>query len=323
MKTSIAIAGYGNLGKAVITNLKNFPDLELAAIISRRPDSIPQDIKDDYPVYNYKDAKFVKADVVIMCGGSATDLPVQSPEMAQYFNVVDSYDTHAKISEHFKSVDAAAKMGGKTAIISAGWDPGLFSLMRVLFNAVLPDGKDYTFWGKGVSQGHSDAIRRIEGVEKAIQYTVPKDEALKKVKSGLNPDLLVKEKHLRECFVVAQESDRQRIEFEIKSMPNYFEPYDTIVHFIPEAEFDANHTALPHGGQVLRSGHTDTLTKHLIEFSIKLDSNPEFTSSILLCYARAAARLNKEGKTGALTVLDVPFSYLSDKTADDLMKNYI
>lgn len=320
MKTSIAIAGYGNLGKAVIENLKNFPDLELTAILSRRPESVKEE---DFSVYDYKDAKFIKTDVMIMCGGSAADLPVQSPEMVQYFNIVDSYDTHAKISGHFKNVDAAAKNGGKTAVISAGWDPGLFSMMRVLFNSVLPSGKDYTFWGKGVSQGHSDALRKIAGVKKAIQYTIPKSGALEAVKSGLNPILSVKDKHIRECYVVTDEKDRGRIETQIKIMPDYFAGYDTVVHFISDEEFESNHTALPHGGIVVRSGNTDSVTKHLIEFSIKLDSNPHFTSSILLSYARAAARLNREGKSGAFTVLDIPLSYLSDKTAEELMKNYI
>lgn len=322
MKTSVAIAGYGNLGKAVLANLKHFPDLELVGIISRRPKSIELDGDDEYPVYDYADAKLVKADVVIMCGGSALDLPVQSPEMAKYFNIVDSFDTHAKISEHFKNVDASAKASGKVAAISIGWDPGLFSLMRVLFGSVLPSGKDYTFWGKGVSQGHSDAIRKIDGVKKAIQYTIPKEDAIKYVESGMNPQLSVKQKHLRECFVVAEEKDKARIEKEIVTMPNYFAPYETVVHFISDEEFLAKHTALPHGGRVIRSGETDRI-KQFAEFKIKLDSNPHFTASVLMAYARAVARLNREGKSGALTALDIPFSYLSDRTAEDLMQNLI
>ncbi len=318
MSSKIAIAGYGNLGKAIVANLKNFPDLELCAILSRRPGSIDS----SFPVYDYNDAQKLKGkvDVMLMCGGSATDLPVQSPQMAQLFNIVDSFDTHAKIPQHFDAVDSAAKKGGNLAVISAGWDPGLFSLMRTLFCAVLPAGQDYTFWGKGVSQGHSDALRRISGVEKAIQYTVPKEDALKAVKSGKNPVLTTREKHLRECFVVAPQIERARIESEIKAMPNYFADYDTVVHFISAKEFDEKHTALPHGGFVFRSGSTDEVTRHLIEFSIKLDSNPHFTASILLAYARAAAAMAKEGKKGAFTVLDIPFSYLTGLDKESLMK---
>lgn len=319
-KISLAVAGYGNLGKAVITNLKNFPDFEFSGIFSRRK------IEADYPVYAYEDAGRLKGkiDVVILAGGSAKDLPVQTPEMAAYFNVVDSFDTHAKIPEHYKKVEAAAIKSGTLAAISVGWDPGLFSLNRLLFDSVLPKGKEYTLWGRGVSQGHSDAIRRIEGVKKAVQYTVPKTGALQKIRGEEIPALSVKEKHLRECFVVAESgADQSRIEKDIVSMPDYFAPYDTTVHFISEEEFDLNHQRLPHGGFVLRKGATSAQERHLLEFSIKLDSNPEFTSSVLLAYARAVVRLRREGKTGCVTVFDIPYSYLSEHNSEVLLKKFL
>ena len=265
-------------------------------------------------------------DVLILCGGSATDLPVQTPEYAKYFTVVDSFDNHSKIPEHFANVDASAKAAGNVAVISAGWDPGMFSLNRVYANAVLPNGKDYTFWGKGVSQGHSDAIRRIEGVKDAKQYTIPVDAALEAVRSGNNPELTTREKHIRECFVVAEDSaDKAKIEETIKNMPNYFADYDTIVHFISEEELKENHSGIPHGGFVLRSGVTgmDKEHKHLIEYSLKLDSNPEFTASVIVAYARAAYRMNQEGMTGCKTVFDVPPAYLSLLSGAELRKNLL
>ena len=265
-------------------------------------------------------------DVMILCGGSATDLPEQTPAMAKLFNVVDSFDTHAKIPTHFANVDAAAREGGRVAAISVGWDPGLFSIARMYSGAILPDGKDYTFWGRGVSQGHSDAIRRIEGVLDAKQYTVPVETALDAVRSGSNPDLTTREKHTRECYVVAKEgADLARIEQEIKTMPNYFADYDTTVHFITKEELDRDHAGIPHGGKVIRCGRTgaELQNSHIIEYSLKLDSNPEFTSSVLVAYARAVARLNQEGVTGCKTVLDIPPVYLSPKSAEELRKELL
>ena len=265
-------------------------------------------------------------DVMILCGGSATDLPEQTPEFAKLFHVVDSFDTHAKIPEHYAAVDAAAKEGGKVAVISAGWDPGMFSLNRVYANAVLPDGRDYTFWGKGVSQGHSDAIRRIAGVKDARQYTIPVDSALEAIRSGETPELTTREKHTRECFVVAEEgADLAKIENEIKTMPNYFADYDTTVHFITEEEMKRDHSRLPHGGFVIRSGRTgwDLENKHVIEYSLKLDSNPEFTSSVIAACARAAYRMAKEGQTGCRTILDIPPAYLSAKSGEELRKELL
>jgi diaminopimelate dehydrogenase len=267
-----------------------------------------------------------KIDVMILCGGSATDLPIQTPEMAKHFNVIDSFDTHARIPEHFSNVDASAKESGKVAIISVGWDPGMFSLMRAYGLAVLPDGKDYTFWGKGVSQGHSDAIRRVEGVLDGKQYTIPVETALNAVRSGTNPDLTVREKHVRECFVVAKEgADKARIEKEIKEMKNYFADYDTTVHFITKEELDRDHSGIPHGGFVIRSGKTglDHENNHIIEYSLKLDSNPEFTSSVLVAYARAAVRLNYEGVSGCKTVLDIAPSYLTMVSREELYKTLL
>ncbi len=322
MKIRVGILGYGNLGRGVESAVLKSSDMELKALFTRRP---PETIKtrSGVPVYSVdKILEFTeRMDVLILCGGSANDLPCQTPEMAQYFNVVDSFDTHAKIPEHFANVDAACKEGGKIAVISCGWDPGMFSLNRLLAEAILPDGNSYTFWGKGVSQGHSDAIRRIDGVADARQYTIPVESALERVRKGENPELTTREKHTRECFVVAKDgADLARIESEIVNMPNYFSDYDTTVHFISQAELDRDHKGIPHGGKVLRSGITgfDGENKHVIEYSLKLDSNPEFTSSVLVAYARAAHRLNCEGVVGCKTVLDIPPVYLHQKSAKEL-----
>ena len=322
MKIRIAIAGYGNLGRGVECAVKQNSDMELYGIFSRRN---PESVKTltDAKVYSMDDILSHKEniDVLIICGGSATDLPVQTPELAKKFNVIDSFDTHAKIPEHFANVDKTAKEAGKIAMISIGWDPGMFSLNRLYAEAVLPDGKDYTFWGKGVSQGHSDAIRRIEGVKDARQYTIPVEEALEAVRSGKNPELSTREKHTRECFVVAEEgADKTRIENEIKTMPNYFADYDTTVNFISEEEMKKNHSGIPHGGFVIRCGKTglNGENTHIIEYSLKLDSNPEFTSSVLVAYARAAYRMNKEGMSGCKTVFDVAPAYLSSKSEEEL-----
>lgn len=322
-KYSVGILGYGNLGRGVECAIKQNPDMELLAVFTRRD---PKDVKiltgsaKVCPVGEIGDWQG-KIDVLILCGGSATDLPKQSPKMASMFNIVDSFDTHAKIPEHFANVDAAAKKGGKTAIISIGWDPGMFSLNRMYANAILPEGKDYTFWGKGVSQGHSDAIRRIEGVKNAKQYTIPVEEALEAVRSGKNPELTTRQKHIRECFVVLHEgADAKKVEEEIKTMPNYFADYDTIVHFISEEELERDHSGIPHGGFVLRSGQTgwNKENRHLIEYSLKLDSNPEFTSCVLAAYARAACRLAAEGQSGCKTAFDVAPAYLSAKSGEEL-----
>lgn len=321
----IGILGYGNLGRGVECAVRQNPDTELAAVFTRRDPACVKILTEGVPVYPTDRAADMKdaIDVLILCGGSATDLPVQTPEFAQYFNVVDSFDTHAKIPEHFKKVNEAALKGGKTAVISVGWDPGMFSLNRMYAGALLPDGCDYTFWGKGVSQGHSDAIRRIEGVKDARQYTVPVPEALAAVRAGETPELTTREKHTRECFVVAKEgADLGRIENEIKTMPNYFADYDTTVHFISEEELRENHSGIPHGGVVIRSGKTGSALEnsHVIEYSLKLDSNPEFTASVLLAYARAAYRLNREGQAGCKTVFDIPPAYLSAKSGEELRR---
>ena len=320
MTTNVAILGYGNLGRGVEKAILKNQDMNLVAIFTRRN---PQDLKvntnaavvsiDD--IEDWKD----KVDVLIICGGSATDLPIQTPKYAKLFNVIDSFDTHAKIPQHFDNVDLSAKSSNKTAIISVGWDPGMFSLNRLYANAILPDGKDYTFWGKGVSQGHSDAIRRIDGVVDAKQYTIPVEEALETVRMGKNPELSTREKHKRECYVVVEDgADKEKIEQEIVTMPNYFADYDTTVHFISQEELNKNHSGIPHGGFVLRSGETSDNTKCLIEYSLKLDSNPEFTSSVLVAYARAAHRLSKEGQYGCKTVFDIAPAYLSAKSGDEL-----
>lgn len=312
----IGILGYGNLGKGVECAVKQNEDMKLTAVFTRRAPESLKILTEGVPVYPAAEAAkhADEVDVLILCGGSATDLPVQTPEMAKYFNVIDSFDTHARIPEHFAAVDAAAKENGKIGIISCGWDPGMFSLNRVYASAVLPAGKDYTFWGKGVSQGHSDAVRRIEGVVDARQYTIPVDDALEQVRSGSNPELTTRQKHTRECFVVAEEgADLTRIENEIKTMPNYFADYDTTVHFISMEEMKRDHSGIPHGGFVIRSGKTgwDEEYNNVIEYSLKLDSNPAFTSSVIAAYARAAYRMAKEGMSGCKTVLDIAPAYLS------------
>jgi len=319
----IGIVGYGNLGRGVECAVKENADMELVAVFTRRNPATVQINTPNVPVVHVDDAAAWqgKIDVMILCGGSATDLPTQTPAFAKMFNVIDSFDTHAKIPQHFNAVDAAAKAAGKVAVISVGWDPGLFSLARAYANAILPDGNDYTFWGKGVSQGHSDAIRRIKGVKNAKQYTVPIDSALAAVRSGQNPALTTRQKHLRECFVVLEEgANPAEVETAIKTMPNYFADYDTVVHFISEEELLTNHAGLAHGGFVIRSGKTgfDKEHNHIIEFNLKLDSNPEFTTSVLVAYARAAYRLNKEGVSGCKTVFDIAPAYLSAKSGEEL-----
>ena len=324
----IGILGYGNLGKGVESAIKQNPDMELAAVFTRRN---PQDLvirTQQVPVLSADELAGMqdKIDVLILCGGSATDLPVQTPAYAGDYNVVDSFDTHAKIPEHFAKVQEAAASGKKTAIISVGWDPGMFSLNRLYGNVILPEGKDYTFWGKGVSQGHSDAIRRVEGVKDGKQYTIPVEAALEAVRSGSNPELTTRQKHTRECFVVPKEgADLKKIEAEIKNMPNYFADYDTTVHFITQEELQKNHSSIPHGGFVLRTGVTgvDKENKHLIEYRLKLDSNPEFTASVLVAYARAAYRMNQEGLYGCKTVFDVAPAYLSPLSGEELRKNLL
>ena len=327
-KIRIGILGYGNLGKGVELAIRQNPDMELAAFFTRRAPEALKTQSPDVPVYNVKDAISKKddIDVMILCGGSATDLPVQSPEYAKYFNIVDSFDTHAKIPEHFANVDASAKEGGHVAFISVGWDPGMFSLQRLIGNCILPNGKDYTFWGKGVSQGHSDAIRRIAGVKDARQYTIPVESALEAVRSGSEPELTTRQKHTRECFVVAEEgADLKKIEEEIVTMPNYFADYDTTVHFISEEELLRDHAGIPHGGFVIRTGKTgwNNENSHVIEYSLKLDSNPEFTSSVLAAYARAAYRLRKEGQTGCKTVFDIAPAYLAAEDGAYLRKHML
>ena len=323
MSIRVGIMGYGNLGRGVECALKQSKDMELVAVFTRRnPENVSilhENVKVCHvdEVINMKD----EIDVLVICGGSATDLPKQTKEYAKYFNVVDSFDTHARIPEHFTAVDASAQESGKIAMISVGWDPGMFSLNRLYANAILPNGSDYTFWGKGVSQGHSDAIRRVEGVANGKQYTVPVEEALQKVRAGENPELTTREKHTRECFVVAEDgADKERIAEEIKNMPNYFADYDTTVTFITEEELLANHSGIPHGGFVIRSGKTGWNQEHnnIIEYSLKLDSNPEFTASVLVAYARAAYRMNQEGMKGCKTVFDVAPAYLSPVSGEEL-----
>lgn len=323
MAIKIGILGYGNLGRGVECAIKQNPDMELAAVFTRRDPGQVTILTKTAAVCHVSEAAAWKdkIDVMILCGGSATDLPTQTPEYAKLFNVVDSFDTHAKIPQHFAAVDAAAKEAGKVGIISVGWDPGMFSLNRMVASAILPSGKDYTFWGKGVSQGHSDAIRRIEGVKDAKQYTIPVESALEAVREGKNPELSTREKHTRECFVVLEEgADAAKVEQEIKTMPNYFADYDTTVHFISEEELKKGHSGIPHGGFVLRSGKTgwEEENSHLIEYRLKLDSNPEFTSCVIAAYARAAYRLHQEGQTGAKTVFDIPPAYLSAMSGEEL-----
>lgn len=328
MTIKIGILGYGNLGKGVECAVKHNPDMELAAVFTRRDKESLNILTPGVKVCSVQEAESMKdeIDVMILCGGSATDLPVQTPQFAKCFNVVDSFDTHARIPEHFEAVDAAAKEGGHVGIISVGWDPGMFSLNRLYGNAVLPEGSDYTFWGRGVSQGHSDAIRRVEGVKDARQYTVPVEAALKAVRDGENPELTTRQKHTRECFVVAEEgADLKRIEEEIVTMPNYFADYDTTVRFISEEELMRDHKGIPHGGFVIRTGKTgwENEHSHVIEHSLKLDSNPEFTASVIVAYARAAYRLSKEGAAGCKTVFDIAPAYLSPLSGEELRKHLL
>ena len=328
MNIRIGIVGYGNLGRGIECAVAQQPDMELTAIFTRRPPHTVTTVNGNVPVYAMDDLTQFEGriDVLILCGGSATDLPVQTPALARSFHVVDSFDTHARIPEHFEAVNAAAVQSGHTALISCGWDPGMFSLNRLLAGAILPDGRDYTFWGKGVSQGHSDAIRRIEGVVDAKQYTIPKEEALAAVRSGQNPDLTTRDKHLRECFVVAaNDADTAAIEQQIKTMPNYFADYDTVVHFITKEELDRDHSGIPHGGFVIRTGKTGKHGEHqhLIEYSLKLDSNPEFTSSVLVAYARAVHRLADQGQHGCKTVFDVPPALLSPLSGEALRRQLL
>ena len=322
----LGIMGYGNLGRGVeLAAMKN-PDVEVVAVFTRRDPSSLKILSEGASVYSVSDAeKFVgKIDVMILCGGSATDLPVQGPAFARLFNIVDSFDTHANIPAHFADCDAASREGGTVSVISVGWDPGMFSLNRLYGQCILPDGKDYTFWGRGVSQGHSDAIRRIEGVLDARQYTVPVPAAVDAVRRGENPELTNREKHTRECYVVAAPgADLARIEKEIVTMPNYFADYDTTVHFITMEELNREHKGIPHGGRVIRSGETSDGVGHVVEYSLKLDSNPEFTASVLVAYARAAYRLSREGVSGAKTVLDIPPAYLSFETGEELRRTLL
>ena len=324
----IGIVGYGNLAKGVESAIHQNPDMELMAVFTRRDPETVQIRTPNVPVVSTEEALNWKdrIDVMILCGGSATDLPEMAPKYARDFHIVDSFDTHANIPAHYQAVDDAARQSGHIAVISVGWDPGLFSVNRLYASAILPQGKDYTFWGKGVSQGHSDAIRRVEGVLDAKQYTIPVEEALQAVRSGSEPELTTRQKHLRECFVVAKDgADTAKIEKEIKEMPNYFADYDTTVHFITKEELDRDHSGIPHGGFVIRSGKTgfNKEHNHIIEYSLKLDSNPEFTASVLVAYARAAYRLNKEGASGCKTVLDIPPAYLSAKSGEELRKELL
>lgn len=319
----IAILGYGNLGKGIECAIKHNPDCELTAVFTRRDPSTVKVLTPGVKVYNVNDILQHKdeIDVLVLCGGSATDLPEQTPEYAKYFNVIDSFDTHARIPEHFTNVDKAAKENKHTALISCGWDPGMFSLMRLYGNCILPNGQDYTFWGKGVSQGHSDAIRRIDGVLDAKQYTIPVEQALQAVREGKNPTLTTRQKHTRECFVVAKEgADKARIEKEITEMPNYFADYDTTVHFISLEELKRDHSEIPHGGFVFRSGKTGWNDEYnnIVEYSLKLNSNPAFTSSVIISFVRAIYRLNKEGNLGCKTVFDIAPAYLSPLSAEEI-----
>lgn len=330
MSIRIGILGYGNLGKGVEAAVAQNNDMELVGVFTRR-DPATVDIKTPNVKVRHSDDLFNPAmglikniDVLIICGGSATDLPEMTPKYAQRYNVIDSFDTHAKIPEHFENVNQSAKKAKKTALISCGWDPGMFSINRLYAHSILPYGKDYTFWGKGVSQGHSDAIRRIDGVKDARQYTVPVPEAVNEVRLGKNPELTTRQKHTRECYVVAEEgADKAKIEEEIKNMPNYFADYDTTVTFISEEELIKNHSGLPHGGSVIYSGSTGDANKHVIEYSLNLDSNPEFTGAVLVAYARAVYRMNKEGMNGAKTVFDVPPAYLSPLSDEDIRHDYL
>ncbi len=322
-KIRAGIAGYGNLGKGVELALKQNPDFELQAIFTRRDISKYDGEAEIVNISNVRDYEN-RIDVMILCGGSANDLPVQGPMLSAGFNTVDSYDNHSRIPEYFSKMNESALASNKVSLISVGWDPGLFSLNRLLAESVLPQGKGYTFWGRGVSQGHSDAIRRVKGVKMGIQYTVPVEEAVEKVRACKNPDLCARDKHKRICYVAAEEhEDPDRIRQEIVSMPNYFADYDTEVHFTSEEEMLKNHSKMPHGGFVIHTGITGNCNKQRMEFSLKLESNPEFTSSVLVAYARAVHRLSSEGKKGAFTVLDIPFSYLSPKPGEELRKTLL
>ena len=324
----VGIFGYGNLGRGIECAIKQNSDMELVAVFTRRDPSTVKILTEGVSVFNVKDVLSMtdKIDVMILCGGSATDLPEQTPYLAKYFNVVDSFDTHARIPEHFENVNKSAIEGGKLGIISCGWDPGMFSLSRLYASCILPEGKDYTFWGKGVSQGHSDAIRRVKGVKNGKQYTIPVQNALDAVRGGTEPELTTREKHIRECFVVAEDgADLDAIENEIKNMPNYFADYDTTVHFISEEELQRDHSGIPHGGFVIRSGKTgwEKENTHIIEYSLKLDSNPEFTASVIVAYARAAYRLSSEGQCGCKTVFDIAPTYLSPLSPAELRKRML
>ncbi|USB33174.1 diaminopimelate dehydrogenase [Paenibacillus sp. YPG26] len=320
---SIGIVGYGNLGRGVEAAIRQNPDLRLEAIFTRRD---PQTLESGTQMVSINDIESYKGkiDVLILCGGSATDLPEQGPALAKLFHTVDSFDTHARIPEYYEEVQASARTAGTVSVISTGWDPGLFSLNRLLAEAVLPEGNEFTFWGKGVSQGHSDAIRRVQGVKNGIQYTIPREEAVARVRSGENPELSTRDKHLRECYVVAEEgADREAIAETIRTMPNYFADYETVVHFVSEETLAAEHGTMPHGGHVIRSGRTGEGNTQIIEFGLKLDSNPEFTASVLVAYARAAYRLAQKGESGAYTVFDIPFGLLSPKSPEQLRKELL
>ena len=324
MSIRIGILGYGNLAKGAEAAIKDNADMTLSAVFTRRDPASLKINTEGVPVVHIDDIESFKdkIDVLIICGGSATDLPLQTPKYAKMFNVVDSFDTHANIPMHFENADKASKEGGFISVISVGWDPGMFSLNRLYGECILPKGKTYTFWGKGVSQGHSDAIRRVHGVLDAKQYTIPVESALERVRNGENPELTTREKHVRECFVVAKDgADKAKIEKEIKEMPNYFADYDTTVHFISKEELEKDHSGIPHGGFVIRTGETNGgRSSHVVEYSLKLDSNPEFTASVLVAYARAAFRMNKEGMKGCKTVFDIPPAYLSAQSGEDLRK---
>ena len=324
----VGILGYGNLGRGIECAIKQNDDMDLVAVFTRRNPAIVKLLTKDVPVYSVNEVEKMqgKLDVLILCGGSATDLPEQTPKYAEYFNVIDSFDTHANIPAHFEEVDEAAKKSGHVAMISCGWDPGMFSLNRLYANAILPEGNDYTFWGKGVSQGHSDAIRRVEGVKDGKQYTIPVESALEAVRSGDNPTLTTRQKHTRECFVVAEEgADKAKIEETIKNMPNYFSDYDTTIHFITEEELKKNHSGIPHGGFVFRTGVTgwEKEHKHVVEYRLQLDSNPEFTASVIVAYARAINRLHEEGQKGCKTVFDIAPAYLSPTSGEELRKQLL
>ena len=325
-KIRVGIVGYGNLGRGAESAIAQQPDMELVAVFSRRDPKSVEVLNPEVKVLHIDEAKNYQddIDVMILCGGSATDLPEQTPAIAKMFNTVDSFDTHAKIPEYFEAVDKVAKPNGKISIISVGWDPGLFSINRVMSEAILADGKTYTFWGKGLSQGHSDAVRRVDGVKGGVQYTIPSEEAIEKVRNGENPDLTKSESHKRECYIVPEDgADTLKIEETIKTMPNYFVGFDTTVHFITEEALAKDHSHMPHGGFVIRSGNTGTGNNQLIEFSLNLSSNPEFTSSVLVAYARAAHRLNKEGQIGAKTAYDIGPGYISPKSAAELRRDYL